>query len=122
MALISEKSHKNKLKELGINIKTTYIVGNNLLEKNTDDCKNDDINNGVRCLKEYFRDNKLIHRENSFDTRIEYTYLSNQLSSESHTCTNCGYSSKVSEFIDGCPYCRTNLNIDYIEIIVLVLW
>lgn len=49
MSLISDKSHVKKLKENNINIKTKYIVGNRILERNTDNSHNDDIDNGIRC-------------------------------------------------------------------------
>jgi len=113
MALISEKHHKDKLKKHGINIKTKYIVGNKILERNTDDSINDDILKGVRSEKQYFLNNKLVHTEKIFDTRIEYSYIINNKIEEEHTCVNCGMTSKLKEFIDGCPYCKTHYNIDY---------
>ena len=45
MSLISDKIQKDKLKKLNINIKTKYIVGNNILERNSDDSYNDDYRN-----------------------------------------------------------------------------
>lgn len=30
-------------------------------------------------------------------------------------CKNCGMSSKLKEFVDGCPYCGTYYNIDYTD-------
>lgn len=113
MSLVSEHYHKNKLKKYNINIKTKYIVDNKILERNTDDSINDDIVNGIRCKKEYYLYNKLIHQENEFDSRIEYTFVSNSLENEKYTCPNCGMSSLTKDFIDGCPYCRTHYNIDY---------
>ena len=50
MPLISDKSHLKKLKNFNINIKTKYIVGNRILERNTDNTHNDDIKNG-RVIK-----------------------------------------------------------------------
>jgi len=113
MSLISDKFHKEKLKKYGINIKTKYIVGNKILERNTDNLVNDDIINGIRCKKEYYLNNKLIHIEKNFDSRIEYTFISKSMEQEKHTCPNCGIESLVKDFIDGCPYCRTHYNIDY---------
>ena len=77
MSLISDKSHVKKLKENNINIKTKYIVGNRILERNTDNSHNDDIDNGIRCEKQYFINNELKHTEKLFDSRIEYTFILN---------------------------------------------
>ncbi len=115
MALISEKTHKEKLKKYGINIKTKYIVGNNILERNTDDSHNDDIISGVRTLKEYYKNNTMIHKENDFDTRIEYTYVSKEMEQADFSCPNCGMQSKVKDFEDGCPYCGSYYNIDFTD-------
>ena len=58
MPLISDTSQKNKLKKYNINIKTKYIVGNSILERNTDDSHNDDIEKGIRCEKDYYINSK----------------------------------------------------------------
>lgn len=113
MPLISDNYHKNKLKQFGINIKTMYIVGNKILQRNTDDSYNDDINRGIRCEKQYFVKNQLVHTENEFDSRIEYTFISQDNEKKDYTCPNCGYHSILIEFIEGCPYCGTYYNIDY---------
>ena len=78
MALISDKSQKDKLKKENINIRTKYIVGNKILERNTDNSYNDDIIKGIRCEKEYYLNGKLLHKENQFDSRIEYTFISKE--------------------------------------------
>ena len=49
MPLISNNFHNKMLKEHKLNIKTKYIVGNKILERNTDNSYNDDIKNGIRC-------------------------------------------------------------------------
>lgn len=115
MSLLSDKYHKEKLEKYGINIKTKYIVDNKILERNTDNSINDDIINGIRCKKEYYLKNKLIHIEKEFDSRIEYTFISKNIESKNHTCPNCGMTSELNDFIDGCPYCRTHYNIDYTD-------
>ena len=76
MPLISDNSQKNKLKKYNINIKTKYIVGSKILERNSNDSYNDDIKNGIRCEKQYFINDKLVHSEKQFDSRIEYTFIS----------------------------------------------
>ncbi len=113
MSLVSENFHKKKLKDFGINIKTKYFVGNKIYERNTDDSVNDDIKSGIRCEKDYYINNRLVHKEKEFDSRIEYTFISKEMENKEYKCPNCGMSSKVKDFIDGCPYCRTYYNIDY---------
>ena len=113
MVKISDKSQYNKLKNFNINIKTKYIVGNNILERNTDNSYNDDINNGIRCEKLYYINNNFVHSEKLFDSRIEYTFISNNQDNKDYTCPNCGMKGKVKDFTNGCPYCRTYYNIDY---------
>jgi len=115
VALVSDNFHKNKLKKLNLNIKTKYIVGNKILERNTNNSYNDDIKNGIRCEKQYFISNKLLHTEKLFDSRIEYTFISKNQEQLDYTCPNCGMSSKLNDFIDGCPYCNTYYNIDYTD-------
>lgn len=115
MALISETYQKEKLKRYGINIRTKYIVGNKILERNTDDSVNDNIERGIRCQKEYYIDNKLAHKEKLFDSRIEYTYIMDNNINEEYECPNCGMKSPLKDFIDGCPYCKTYYNMDYSE-------
>lgn len=113
MPLISDNFQIKKLNKYKINIKTKYIVGNDLLERNTDNTKNDDIKNGIRCKKEYYLNNNLTHTEDLFDSRIEYTFISKDVENKDYTCPNCGMHSKLKDFIDGCPYCQTYYNIDY---------
>lgn len=115
MPLISDKAHKSKLKDCNINIKTQYIVGNNILERNTDGSHNDDVTKGIRCKKKYFIGDKLIHEENIFDSRIEYTFISKNEEESNFKCPNCGMESKLKDFLDGCPFCRTIYNVDYTE-------
>lgn len=115
MALISDIAQKDKLRNFNINIKTKYIVGNQILERNTNDSYNDDIEKGIRCEKNYFVGKKLLHTEKKFDSRIEYTFISQKQENKEYTCPNCGMHSKIKDFIDGCPYCKTYYNIDYID-------
>lgn len=115
MALISETYQKEKLKRYGINIRTKYIVGNKILERNTNDSVNDNIERGIHCQKEYYIDNKLAHKEKLFDSRIEYTYIMDNNINEEYECPNCGMKSPLKDFIDGCPYCKTYYNMDYSE-------
>ena len=63
MPLVSDNAQKKKLKNYNINIKTKYIVGNRVLERNTDDSHNDDIENGIRCEKGYYVDK--LYNENA---------------------------------------------------------
>lgn len=115
MALISENFHKKKLKDFGINIKTKYFVENKVYERNTNEEENDDIISGIRFEKDYYVGKTLVHKETEFDSRIEYTFISKEMENKDYRCPNCGMQSKLKNFIDGCPYCRTYYNIDYTD-------
>lgn len=115
MSLVSDSFHKKKLKEYRINIKTKYFVGNKIFERNTDNSINDDIISGIRCEKDYYIGTNLVHKEKEFDSRIEYTFISKEMENQEYTCPNCGMHSRLKDFIDGCPYCRTYYNIDYTD-------
>ena len=43
MPFLSDSFYNEKLKKYGLNIKTKYIVGNKILERNTNGSHNDDI-------------------------------------------------------------------------------
>lgn len=115
MSLLSDTFHKEKLKKYGINIKTKYIVGNNILERNTDNSVNDDITSGIRCEKSYYINNRMVHTENIFDSRIEYSFIVQEEIDKEYSCPNCGMTSHLKDFVDGCPYCKTYYNIDYTD-------
>ena len=115
MAFISETFHMRRLAESGVNIRTTYIADGNLRYRTTDGSTQDDVNHGIRCRKEYFRQGKLIHTEKIFDSRIEYTYVSGTDGEAQHTCENCGFTGKVKEFVNRCPCCDAASNIDYAD-------
>ena len=115
MAYVTESFQDNKLKKYGIAIKTKYIVGNKILERRTDKKDNDDIKEGIICEKEYYLNNVPVHKEKVFDSRIEYTFISNEEENKDKTCPNCGMVGKVIDFIDGCPYCKTNYNLEYTD-------
>lgn len=115
MAYLSESFNKKKLSDNKINIKTKYIQGYDILERNSDNSKNDDILNGVRSKKEYYIDNVLKHVETEFDTRIEYSFLGESNLDKNYVCPNCGMSGKQKDFIDGCKYCGTYYNIDFVD-------
>lgn len=115
MSLISEKSHEENLKKLGVNIKTSYIVGDQVLEYDTNNINNNDIIKGIRCKKRYYIKDKLEHEEIKFDTRMKYTFISDDCENKDYSCPNCGMHSKLKDFINGCPYCGTYFNIDYVD-------
>jgi len=115
MAFIADEFHDKKLKDYGINIRTKYIVGNKILERNTNNTVNDDIENGIRCEKEYYLNKELKHKEKEFDSRIEYTFISASEKEKEIKCPNCGMESKLKDFKDGCPYCKTYYNIEYTD-------
>lgn len=99
MPLISDTNQK-KLEKLNINIKTKYIVNKNILERNTDNSKNDNIKDGIRCEKDYFYNNKLLYIEKNFDTRMQYSYIQSEDNDKDYKCLNCGMVGKLSEFVN----------------------
>lgn len=113
MSFIVDEIHKKQLNKYKINIETTYISENKLLVRNTNNSKNDDIINGIRIKKDYYLKDKLVHTETKFDSRINYTFISKDLLEKNFKCVNCGMSSDLNTFIDGCPYCGTNYNLEY---------
>ncbi len=115
MPFLSDTFHMKKLKDSEVDIKTTYITDGRLVVRNTDGTQNDDVCNGIRCKKEYYMHGKLVHTEKIFDSRIEYTYAAEKMNETPHTCSNCGYSGKIKDFTDGCPYCGAACNIDYTD-------
>lgn len=113
MTLLTDKNHYKKLNQKNINIKTKYLSDNRILERNTNNIKNDNISNGIIVEKEYYYNNVLIHKETNFDSRIEYTFIESNKKDEDYVCPNCGNKDKLIIFEDGCPFCNTNFNIDY---------
>ena len=87
--MITEKKHEERLKSFGLNIKTKYKSLNNVLERNTDGSKNDNVPEGVILSKQYFYRGQVIHKENIFDSRIIYKFEFNHGDKE-QKCPNCG--------------------------------
>ena len=115
MAYIVDDYQSKKLNKYNINIKTKYIVGNKILERNSNNSYCDDVISGIRCEKEYYLNNELKLTEKKFDSRMEYTYISKDLENKEYSCPNCGMTSNLKDFLDGCPYCKTYYNIDYTD-------
>lgn len=113
MSLITEKLQTKRLEKYNVNIKTKFQDGDNVLERNTDNSKNEDIKKGIILSKSYFRDGRVLLIEKKFNPRILYSYIVNEELSKKIVCPNCGNSGTVEEFKDGCKYCRTIYNIDY---------
>lgn len=113
MSLISERNHEKRLSDYKINIKTKYSDGNVIVEKNTDNSKNDELTKGIRVEKDYFINNKLIKRLYGFDPRIEYSYINSQELGTDFDCPNCRMITHISEKIESCPFCGSHLNLDY---------
>ena len=110
--MITERKHEDRLKRFGLNIKTKYKSFDNVLERNTDGSKNDNIPEGVRIRKDYYYKGQVIHKETLFDSRIIYKFVFEH-EGENQKCPNCGNVGKIEEFTDGCPYCGTHYNMDY---------
>ena len=113
--MIVEHAHKKRLNEYNINIKTKYKSENQFLERNSNNSKNDNIVNGIILEKEYYRGDKLLKKETEFDSRILYTYIYALNELDNYKCPNCGMTDFVKNFKEGCPYCGTHYNIDYLE-------
>ena len=114
MTLISDKYQNEKLNKLNINIKTKFIVGDKILERNSNNTYNDNIDKGIIALKEYYLNNKLIYTERCFDSRMEYSFISDDLD-DTYICPNCSATYKISDNNYNCPYCGTYYNIDYTD-------
>lgn len=110
--MVTETAQEERLKKYDINIKTKYKVNDNVLERNTDNSKNDNIINGIRLEKAYYCHGQLLKKENIFDSRILYTYES---TNDEFICKNCGNKGTLEEFDAGCPYCHSNYNIDFVN-------
>lgn len=54
--------------------------------------------------------NECIFVDNNFNKDCLYTIKNYEDENEKISCPNCGNEGKVSEFIDGCPYCKTIFN------------
>ena len=108
--MVIEEAHNKRLKDFELNIKTKYLVDHTILERNTDNSKNDNINQGIILEKEYYK-GVCLKKENIFDSRILYTYEFNE--PKEIKCSNCGAISSVDNDDDHCPYCGTSFNIEY---------
>ena len=113
MSLISERNHETKLNNYKINIKTLYSDGDKIVEKNTDNSKNDELSKGIRVEKDYFINGKLIKKLFGFDPRIIYSFVNSQAIGTMYDCPNCRMITKISEKTERCPYCDSHYNIDY---------
>lgn len=109
--MLVEEIKEKRLKENKINIKTIFKDGNNILERNTDNSKNDTIKDGIILEKDYYQNGVLVKKENVFDSRMSFAYIFH--GDEKYTCKNCGKTGILSDFASGCPYCNTNYNMDY---------
>lgn len=112
--MITEKFQEERLNNYKINIKTKYFSEDGIQERNTDNSRNDNVVNGIILEKQYYYKNKLLKRENVFDSRINYTYVFNS-GDKTISCPNCGNTGSVKDFDNGCPYCNTNYNLSFSE-------
>ncbi len=110
--MIIERAHEKRLEKFGINIKTKYKSFDQVLERNSDGSKNDNIPEGVRIKKDYYYKGAVHHMETLFDSRILYKFEFNHEGKE-QKCPNCGSVGTIDEFSNGCPYCGTHYNLDY---------
>lgn len=111
--MIVEQLHLKRLKELGINICTKYKKDDKILQRDTNNTKNDNIKDAICLEKNYYKDGLYLDKVTGFDPRINYTYISNGDGENEVVCPNCGKISKQKEIGDFCPYCKTNYNMEY---------
>lgn len=106
---------KNKrLKEKNIVIEILHYNPNNskgdIFVRSTDGKMNDSIRAKAIKEKRYFLNGKCIFVEKNFDSNFVYNIENYTDDNELIKCPNCGNEGKISEVIDGCPYCRTIFN------------
>lgn len=111
---IYEKEKIKRLKEKNIVIETIYYNLNNnkndVFVRSTDGKMNDTINYKAIKEKRFFLNDKCILVEKNFDSKFLYNIENYTDENELISCPNCGNNGKVSELVDGCPYCRTIFN------------
>ena len=108
-----EQLHLKRLKEHGKNIRTKYKKQYKILQRDTNNTKNDNIKDAICLEKNYYKDGLYLDKVTGFDPRINYTYISNGDGENEVVCPNCGKISKQKEIGDFCPYCKTNYNMEY---------
>lgn len=113
MGQITEISQNKRLREYGINIKTKYQTEQGVRERNTDHSLNQNVEKGIRIEKRYYRNGAVIHKNKRFDSRILYTFVTEQGDGDVFVCPNCGGVSRMTDVDEGCPYCGNYLNLDY---------
>lgn len=113
MEKITDLSQSKRLKEFGINIKTKYQTEEGIRERNTDQSLNQNVKKGVRIEKSYYRNGTILHKSKNFDSRILYSYISDENNSDYFVCPNCGAISEKDKVDGSCPYCGNFLNLDY---------
>lgn len=116
MIPICEEKHVKRLKNN--NIKIIEMYKKTLEDKNTYirtimDKKVDEITNCIRVGKEFYHNDKLIYKEEKYDTDIKYTFLDNLKEDKELECPSCGYKGPSKDYVAGCPYCQTDFTIDY---------
>ncbi len=116
--MISENKFNKRLDDKNVIIKEYY-------EKRIKDFKKVYIkqsngkneHNIINCSllkKEYYLENKKIGEVSGYNQNIKYLYAFLD-QDDVMKCPSCGNTGNPNEFINGCPYCRTNFNIDYKE-------
>ena len=115
MVLISNDFQEKNLKKFNISIETKYLTNGKVVTINSNNPTSDDVINVIICEKKYYVNDKLFYDEHFFDSRIEYTFISKEFSNNTYQCPNCGVTLKTSDFINGCPYCKTHYNMDYVD-------
>ena len=112
MKTITDKKHIDRLNEKGIVIEDIFLRKNKELIRRTDGKRLDEVFNATRIRKNYFFEDKCIYTETKFNKISNYTFV-NYDNDDFVKCPNCGNTGNIEDFDGGCPYCRTDFNIDY---------
>ncbi len=112
MPHITERAQSKRLKDLGIDIHAKYKDNSGIVERKTEIKQNPNVYQGVLLEKIYYQNHLPIGKTTGFDPRMQYTFIASQEEKEM-SCPNCGFPAPISDFLDGCPYCGTDYNIDY---------
>ncbi len=113
MARVFESLHYKKLKREGIRIDSVYHCKDGDKTRSSDSSVSEDVRGGILLKKIYYQDGKLSFVKGGFDSRILYTFVSQDEDTRQMQCPNCGYTAAGRDFLDGCPYCGTNFNMTF---------
>ena len=115
MKNVIEKLHLKRLEDKGIVIEEIFknVKENTIYIRTSDGKECDAFTKCPKIERNYYLNGKLLHRETDFDQHVLYSYNTTKNSVEK--CTECGYESSSKDFFEGCPYCGSQFNVEYIS-------